>query len=355
MQLLDQSSCFIPSQHQPALIVEFARDRDVPDAVLFKQTGLSSRQILDCPGEVTAQQALQLIGNTVKHLQSPDCSFLLGQLALPGHYGAISQALMHAPHLEGALQLLIRFQAQLSPLLVPHLQVMGDHTVLYWTDAFGVPALRTCLVDMSMAATQAMCRWLGGQPLNWTYCFNRTHPRRIEQHVVHLGLQLRFDCLMDGVLIPSDTLRTPWPRGSDAGMAVAMQTLAGQSRQVCLLSALYDHLLDNIQTPPTLDETAAYFGVSPATFKRQLSRLGTHFQAELDQVRTHVTLRLFHEGARDNEEVAHYLGFHDAANFRRSFKRWTGLTPRLLRAGLLPAIGSERGEQMLPDDIAPCN
>jgi hypothetical protein len=25
----------------------------------------------------------------------------------------------------------------------------------------------------------------------------------------------------------------------------------------------------------------------------------------------------------DNEAVAHYLCFHDATNFRRSFKRWT--------------------------------
>jgi AraC-like DNA-binding protein len=36
----------------------------------------------------------------------------------------------------------------------------------------------------------------------------------------------------------------------------------------------------------------------------------------------------------DNEAAAAYLGFHDATNFRRSFKRWTGQTPSLLRSGL---------------------
>ena len=39
--------------------------------------------------------------------------------------------------------------------------------------------------------------------------------------------------------------------------------------------------------------------------------------------------------AFSNEQIAAYLGFHDANNFRRSFKRWTGLTPSMLRAHLL--------------------
>ncbi|RMR03465.1 AraC family transcriptional regulator, partial [Pseudomonas syringae pv. primulae] len=32
-----------------------------------------------------------------------------------------------------------------------------------------------------------------------------------------------------------------------------------------------------------------------------------------------------------NEAVADYLNFNDPANFRRSFKRWTGSTPTLIQ------------------------
>lgn len=335
MHILEPHSGFIPSQHQPALIVEFARDRDVPSAALFRHTDLSERQVLDAPTLVSARQTLQLLSNTAQHLQAPDTGFLLGQLALPGHFGAISQALTHAPSLAQALALLVRFQSQLSPLLVPHLQPVGEQTMLYFTDAFGAPALRSCLVEMSMSAVHAMSRWLGEQPLNWTFCFNRPRPRCLAQHEVHLGPQLRFNCLVDGILIDAASLHAPWPRSSDAGFAVACRALGEAAHApVSLLSALYDHLLRHIQSPPSLEETAAHFGTSPATFKRQLTRMGTHFQAELDQVRTHVTLKLFHGECCDNEHVARYLGFHDAANFRRSFKRWTGLTPNLLRASL---------------------
>jgi AraC-like DNA-binding protein len=53
-----------------------------------------------------------------------------------------------------------------------------------------------------------------------------------------------------------------------------------------------------------------------------VSRHGSHFEAELDQVRAHVAIQLFQMRCYDNEAVAHYLCFHDATNFRRSFKRW---------------------------------
>ncbi|MDO9347959.1 MAG: glutamate--tRNA ligase family protein, partial [Anaerolineales bacterium] len=37
-------------------------------------------------------------------------------------------------------------------------------------------------------------------------------------------------------------------------------------------TALYDYLLAHVRDAPTLERTAGDFGVSPATFKRQLLR-----------------------------------------------------------------------------------
>jgi AraC-like DNA-binding protein len=40
-------------------------------------------------------------------------------------------------------------------------------------------------------------------------------------------------------------------------------------------------------------------------------------------------------------EVAYLLGFSDAANFRRSFKRWTKTTPSALRQeGMMLSAGA---------------
>jgi AraC-like DNA-binding protein len=225
-------------------------------------------------------------------------------------------------------------------LLTPRWREEGGLAVLYWTDSFGAPSQLPALVEMHMTAVTAMCRWLGGEHLPWRYCINRSAPAHVEQHEVHLGSDLRFNCHLDAMLIDPAALDRPWPRGNAMAASVALQGAAAEARALApgLLTALYDYLLENIRLGPTLEGSAAAFGVSPATLKRHLARHGSHFQAELDQVRAHVSMHLFQMRGYDNEAVAQYLGFHDATNFRRSFKRWTGLAPRLLRDALLRSL-----------------
>ena len=93
---------------------------------------------------------------------------------------------------------------------------------------------------------------------------------------------------------------------------------------------MYDFFLQRVATNPSLDNAALAFGVSAATLKRYLAQHGTSFQAELDQVRAHLALYWLGLRGQPNEVVARELGFCDVANFRRSFKRWTGQTPSTL-------------------------
>lgn len=324
----------IAAQHQPALALEFAHSRELDARAVLAATGLGSLALPSPRHAVSPGQYLRLLANVVAAADSADTSFLLGQQMLPGHYGAVSQALAQADSLRDALTLLVRYQHALSPLLAPHLREEAGTAVLYWTDNFGAGQQRGLLVEMHMAALGAMCRWRSGERLPWRYCFNRTRPRYTEQHEVHLGGALRFDCHLDAMLIDAAWLDRKWPHVNPMAAAVARAAIGDDAGRRSMLSALYDFLLEHIRRGPTLEQSAAAFGVSLATFKRHLARHGTHFQAELDQVRTHVALHLFHTEGYDNDAVARYLGFHDANNFRRSFKRWTGMTPMLLRQGL---------------------
>jgi AraC-like DNA-binding protein len=45
----------------------------------------------------------------------------------------------------------------------------------------------------------------------------------------------------------------------------------------------------------------------------------------LDLARKHVALYLYQVKGYQHHEVADYLRFNDINNFRRAFKRWTGL------------------------------
>lgn len=330
---------FIPAQHQPALVLDYACSRDLHLAgePLLRGTGLCGWSMPSADCSLTPQEYLLLLSNVMRALDSADSSFMLGQQMLPGHYGALSHALLQAQNLRQALDMLCAGHAVLCPLLTPRFREEGGHAVLYWTDSFGAPSQLPALVEMHMTAVTAMCRWLAGERLPWRYCINRSAPAHVEQHQVHLGGELRFNCHLDAMLIDPAWLDRPWPRGNAMAASVALQGVDSTAPALTpsLLTALYDYLLEHIRMGPTLEGSAAAFGTSPATLKRHLARHGSHFQAELDRVRAHVAMQLFQMRSYDNEAVAHYLGFHDATNFRRSFKRWTGLVPSLLRDALL--------------------
>ena len=339
LQCYDSATALIPTSHQPALVLEFAHSQGLDSTEVLAGTGWSPVQVSGVSDPIwKPAQYLRMLANTQHALGGDELAFTLGRRMLPGHFGAASHALLQAPSLRRTLELLAKHASRLSPLLVPHFRVEDGMAMLVWTNACGLGQLRNFVVNMHMAALVALCHWRGGQRLPWTFCFNRTAPRNTAQLEVHLSTHLRFGCQVDALLIHSDWLDPPWLSASETDGAAASSVSARAAEQECVprsfLGTHYAHLLAHAQCMPTLEDTAQHFGLSPATFKRRLAQEGTHYQAELDQVRSHVALRLMYFRGFDNEAVAQHLGYYDAANFRRSFKRWTGLTPSLFRDAL---------------------
>ncbi|SEK79704.1 AraC-type DNA-binding protein [Roseateles sp. YR242] len=319
-------TAFIPWAYQGALLAEFAHSRGLGAHEWLAPLGIAAGQLL------TPRQLLSMLAALQVH--ASDVGFVLGQLSLPGHYGLASQALQQAPDLRHALRVLCAYAARLSPLLTPRLLETGDELLLIWTEACGAPApLQPLLVDMQMSAVTAMAQWLGGQPLRWTFSFNRTRPRELSRHAAYLGTDLQFGCQVDAMRLPLSEALRPWPAAARPSAMAANALAQGADPQALWrgqLAVLYDHLVADLGGPPTLDGSARRFNMSPATLKRQLAQLGTHYQAQLDQARAHAALYLMALHGQRGDAVARSLGFHDKSNFRRSFRRWTGMTPGML-------------------------
>ncbi len=326
---------FIPAQHQPACLLDLALSRELDSHRLLRGTGLFQEDIIAGQRLISAEQYLRLVDNCRQGSGGEELGFLFGQRLLPGHQGAASGALMHAANLQEALDLLIRHRARFSPLLAPRLLVEERFACLYWVDACGVGGARRILVESGMTAVTALCRWLSDERLPWKYLFAHSRPDYIEQYQAHLGLNLQFDCHVDAMLIPRDYLVKPWPRASLTAGQAAQRDALREQEQLGLGEGVLEHVYRLLQReardPLSLDRLAERMGISPATCKRKLQKHQTHFQAVHDEVRKHVALYLYWSRGYSNEEVAEYLRFTDTTNFRRSFKRWTGLVPSAVR------------------------
>ncbi|KPX49541.1 AraC family transcriptional regulator [Pseudomonas syringae pv. helianthi] len=331
----EADSRFIPGHYQPATLIDLALSRGIDSHRLLKGTGLFYEDIVAGKTRLSPQQFFVLIANAQRQMEADDTSFLFGQRLFPGHYGAASHALRHAQNLHQALEILIRQQALLSPLLTPRLELDEHFAYLYWLDSCGAGEQQCFLLEAGMTALVAMSQLLSGERLPWECSFCHEEPRYIEQYWVHLGENTSFGRPLDMMRLPRHYLTRAWPGASPIAVQVAQHEAAGQLAALgmpfSLLDRLHQHLRGNVREATSLEQVAHAFAMSPATLKRKLHKHGTSFQAQHDLARKHVALYLYQIKGMSNEAVADYLNFNDPANFRRSFKRWTGSTPTLIQ------------------------
>jgi len=71
--------------------------------------------------------------------------------------------------------------------------------------------------------------------------------------------------------------------------------------------------------------------VSDRSLRRQLTEQGVSFRSLLDELRMQIAMKYLRTTKLANEDIALALGFSDAANFRRAFRRWTNKSPSEIR------------------------
>jgi AraC-like DNA-binding protein len=89
--------------------------------------------------------------------------------------------------------------------------------------------------------------------------------------------------------------------------------------------------LVNIDLPnrmPSFADVAAMLYMSESSLRRRLQAEETSYQTIKDEVRCQVAIdKLLNENARV-ADLAEFLGFTEPSSFVRSFKSWTGYTPK---------------------------
>jgi len=81
----------------------------------------------------------------------------------------------------------------------------------------------------------------------------------------------------------------------------------------------------------SLDEVANQLHLSSRTLKRRLSTHGVTYSDLLEEQRREKALLLLRSSGLSLDEVAEQLGYSDTSNFRRAFRRWTGISPAAYR------------------------
>lgn len=81
-----------------------------------------------------------------------------------------------------------------------------------------------------------------------------------------------------------------------------------------------------------VEDVARRLGTSRQTLYRRLKAEGVTFEQVLDALRRQLALHYLGSRRVSVNETAYLVGFSDPASFSRAFRRWTGMSPKAMRA-----------------------
>ena len=79
---------------------------------------------------------------------------------------------------------------------------------------------------------------------------------------------------------------------------------------------------------PTIEQVASHFNVSVRTLQRKLANEGHSFKEVIETLRQEFAFAYLKKKELSINQIAYLLNYNDASGFIRSFKRWTGITPK---------------------------
>lgn len=343
--------------YQFTRLVDYLEHLGLDAGPVLHSAGLVERRLAGLPPDypLPAQQYSRLYRAAARAMQTLGRPLPWGAGLGTEAFDLMCHCMISARTLGDALQLAARFDRLLFPQLHYRMYLHdtgGDSVQLRYEleldsgtealmleqwdrEGFREPVSRAS----GLLVWHALCGWLTGQPLDVEEVMvaapfrHETYTRRLEA-VFHCPVH--FDAPQTALLLPREHLARRVVQTVDSlkdFLANAVYQLIAIDQQPASTSAAIKSLI-TLDLPgglPSLEAVADQLMMSESSVRRRLQREGTTYQALKDEVRCQVAIdKLVNEEAKV-AAVAEYLGFTEPSSFVRSFKAWTGRTPRAYR------------------------
>jgi AraC-like DNA-binding protein len=303
---------FLPI-HPYAMLLDVLVDRGHDRAAALASAGLDHDAFVRARYLSLAQmEALVVHACTLE----PGIGVEVGARLSPTSHGWLGVAASSAATLADALVVVAEYFALVSPLFEASVHVHDDGVVMRIASRWTLPAAVASHHEAVFGASLQthLARLLFGGML----------PSEVEIDAVHRELH-----------VPAALARVALPL---ADASVHRAALRGCRTQLdarpdpTRTAASVRRVLVASGAPfPDLDGVAKRLATSSRSLRRRLREEGTSFRALLDEVRSTIADEWLDDPKRSITEIGLDLGYTDAANFTRAYRRANGLSPSAAR------------------------
>ncbi|KTT31412.1 AraC family transcriptional regulator [Pseudomonas rhizoryzae] len=328
------------------LLLRVAADRQGDVERLCRGLGFTPADVQRPGFRLSHRQGYLLVRRCLAQLGDDGLGLAVGARQTTVSLGLVGLGMQACATLGAALALGLHYQRQAGAMLDYGLEQEAKSVRLLLTPRFHEPAVTAFYMEEGLASVVSIARHLTGTALlPQALCLDYPAPPHGERYAALFQCPVRFTAAVTAIEFDAAWLALPLATRDDAVAAEVVELLEATAGfdplRTDLVEGLQRELCKRLDTPPTLAQLAAPLNLSERTLRRRLEAVGTSYQALLDEARRGLALALLGREDLALTEVAFQTGFGDLRNFRRAFKRWTGVTPQEARRRLRTRLNEE--------------
>ncbi|MDF1780941.1 MAG: AraC family transcriptional regulator ligand-binding domain-containing protein [Alcanivoracaceae bacterium] len=247
-------------------------------------------------------------------------------------HGFLGYAAMSSETLRDSLELAVKFLQTRGTVLELQLFVEGETAVIQVDELVALNDVAPFMIESFFSSLHFMGSHLMGETyLDGELRFAYPEPKYFEKMRPIIPVNVLFDCAYHQMRFPAHRLDQKLlfadPRLTRMAADQCEQELASIKSPPKLLGQVRRIILGEAGRFPSVEETASELHMSSRTLKRKLQQLGTSYQRIMDDLRKGLAVEYLTQTQRTVDEIAIQLGYSDASNFARAFRRWTKKSP----------------------------
>jgi AraC-like DNA-binding protein len=335
---LDEEAHTLPAVHALHLAELVGRWQVTPDQLLLP-LGIAAAELAQPGARLSVAQAGRLVERARALTGEPGLGFYLGlQMRISAH-GHLGFAAMTAGTLGAAIELAIRFAPTRTTVVGLRLVHKGAQASLIVDEHAPLGGLRETLIFTLLIGLWQIASALTGRELHGALEVAFPQPEYFHRFA-HLARDaIRFEQPAHRLCFDAALLDLPLTLADPVAQRLAQEHCQKELDALGYGGPLAARVRELLPLPDgklrNQSALAHALHVSVRTLKRRLAALGLSYSDLVDERRRERALVLLQDTSLTSEQIAERLGYSDAANFSRAFRRWTGTTPRRYRTDKL--------------------
>lgn len=306
-------------------------------------------RLMDHRTRITPRQFLSVLDASLDCAKSAELGFHYGKLLNIAGAGTVGQLLMSCSTLEEVFNKFLKYYPLLSLSVQVDVSELNGQYILKVDHFFGhhlSTRSQWFLTEALFYSWLSQCRWMTGKQLALKKAtFRYPPPPHQQMYRSLLGCDVEFNAPANSMVLRRDFLQHKVVTANESVRIVAerhcQKALLRRLSQCSIQERIKTQLESTLPEIPCLDAMARQLNLSRSSLYRKLREEGCSYQHLVDHFRRDLAIRALQDSCLSIGEIAEKLGFSDASNFRRAFKKWTGSNPsevRLDDSGLTPDV-----------------